>query len=117
MTDSYDMRRNEDIRKMFDDNGGDYDDGGMAAAGGEYRSEMSTTRTMYTTEDGDDVDDENESESVNIQRQVKNQKSTRSFLNSSKESKVVTGMDDVLERMRNADNGELFYWRFWNTIN
>lgn len=32
--------------------------------------------------------------------------STRSFLNTSGEDRLVGGVDDVLERMRNADNGE-----------
>lgn len=31
---------------------------------------------------------------------------TRSFLNTSGEDRHVSGVDDVLERMRNADNGE-----------
>jgi len=32
--------------------------------------------------------------------------STRSFLNTSGEERLVSSVDDVLERMRNADNGE-----------
>lgn len=32
--------------------------------------------------------------------------STRSFLNTSGEERAVSSVDDVLERMRNADNGE-----------
>lgn len=35
---------------------------------------------------------------------------TRSFLNSSADQRQVTSVDDVLERMRNADNGEHASW-------
>ncbi|XP_054729898.1 mucin-2 isoform X2 [Anastrepha obliqua] len=46
--------------------------------------------------------DDNESEQRHLSTRSSS-KSTRSFLNSSGETKVVTSMDDALERMRNAD--------------
>ncbi|XP_037936521.1 mucin-5AC isoform X9 [Teleopsis dalmanni] len=68
----------------------------------DHEFDMEQSKTVQT-------ESESECESVKILR-VTNQKSTRSststrsFLNTSGDSKVVTGVDDVLERMRNADN-------------
>lgn len=55
---------------------------------------------------------ESECESIQTQREFKKvssstSSSTRSFLNSQGEEKVITNVSDCLERMRNADNGNL----------
>ncbi|XP_028898329.2 uncharacterized protein LOC105215565 isoform X15 [Zeugodacus cucurbitae] len=54
------------------------------------------TRGIFT-----DYDDDNDADQCHLT--TRSSKSTRSFLNSSGETKVVTSVNDALERMRNAD--------------
>ncbi|XP_059222612.1 titin isoform X6 [Stomoxys calcitrans] len=100
-------------RKQSRDNNEGMDDGN-----GEYYE----TRTQYLRDSGEDdecqmetsghfiVESESETESIKkTQRAFKKITSTkssssRSFLNTKGEEKVVTSVDDVLDRMRNADN-------------
>lgn len=58
------------------------------------------------------ADSESESESVQTQREFKKivsstSSSSRSFLNTKGEEKIITNVSDVLDRMRNADNGKI----------
>ncbi|XP_030381064.1 mucin-19 isoform X8 [Scaptodrosophila lebanonensis] len=53
------------------------------------------------------LDDSSADESLQLRQHsssTRSKQSTRSFLNTTGEDRVVTGVDDVLQRMRNADN-------------
>ncbi|XP_055371492.1 titin isoform X2 [Condylostylus longicornis] len=76
---------------------GSYEDEEYESAGHEYES--STTRHESKTRSIHES--ESETESIKISK-AKSSTSTRSFLDSS--GSKVTGVNDVLERMRNADN-------------
>ncbi|XP_058977637.1 titin isoform X4 [Musca domestica] len=87
-------------------------------------NEYYESRTSYRDTDEEDecrmvaggereyiVESESETESIkNTQREfkkitsTKSSSSSRSFLNTKGEEKIITGVDDVLDRMRNADN-------------